>query len=59
MGENAFVCWQSCDSPWLQELELIRSLDLPLNLRDNTAHPFHSTLAARRAALAELENCQC
>ena len=53
MDENAFVCWWVCEQPWLAELSLIRSLDLPLNLRDNSAHPFHPVLsAARKAAKA-------
>ena len=53
MSENAFVCWRACEQPWLVEQRLISSLDLPLNLRDNSAHPFHPVLStARKAALA-------
>lgn len=50
MEENAFVSWQVCEQPWIQEAELIRSVNLPLNLDQNRQHPFFSTLRACRAA---------
>ena len=50
MEENAFVCWTVCEEPWVLEREIIRSVILPLNLRDNDQHPYCSTLRACRAA---------
>src|SRR5262249_21321413 len=40
MGRNAFVCWVTTREPWLVESEFIESVDLPLNLDQNTRHPF-------------------
>ena len=48
MDQNAFVCWLETPEPWLVETELIRSVILPLNLDENTAHPFHANLTASR-----------
>jgi hypothetical protein len=56
MADNAFVTWIEDPRPWLLEPVLIRSLDLPLNLDQNTNHAFHARLIelrreARRRAL--------
>jgi hypothetical protein len=56
MADNAFVTWIEDPRPWLLEPVLIRSLDLPLNLDQNTNHAFHARLSelrreARRRAL--------
>jgi len=39
MEKNAFVSWVEHPEPWELELELLQSLSLPLNIRDNH-HPF-------------------
>ncbi|MGB7164256.1 MAG: hypothetical protein WBD70_14065 [Mycobacterium sp.] len=36
--------------PWLLERELFNSLDLPLNLQDNSHNRFHRQLTGVRAA---------
>jgi hypothetical protein len=41
MAENAFVCW--CEfhgAPWLVEGDLIRTVDLPLNLDRDRHYTF-------------------
>lgn len=48
LAENAFVAWEVCSEPWLLEEQLIRTLDLPLNLDQNAVHPFCSKLAEIR-----------
>lgn len=48
MAENAFVAWLVQEEPWKLEQELIRRIDLPLNLRGNELHPFHPILHALR-----------
>jgi hypothetical protein len=54
MQDNAFVCWTEHPEPWLLEEGLIASLDLPLNLDQNTANRFHAEHSAiRRAAKAQ------
>ena len=40
MADNAFVCWQQDDAPWVRERELIKELHLPLNLDGNKSNPF-------------------
>jgi hypothetical protein len=50
MSLNAFVCWSDTDEPWLAEEALIKTVDLPLNLDQNSHHLFHATLKATRAA---------
>jgi hypothetical protein len=60
IGRNAYVSWTLHPEPWLLEDRLIRRLDLPLNLKGNTRHPFYPILknirslakAAARAALS-------
>lgn len=61
MGENAFVTWLVHDEPWIHEDELIKTVNLPLNLRGNEPHPFYPILSAIRkecavAVLADVEN---
>ena len=48
MAKNAFVTWSVDREPWNVEKDLIDSLSLPLNLDQNTTHPFHSRLSAIR-----------
>lgn len=51
---NARVVWHACESPWKLEEELIRRLNLPLNLEMNDANPFYPALKElRRAAKAK------
>ncbi len=49
MAQNAFVSWIERARPWELEDRLIQELDLPLNLRDNSRHPFHPKLTEARA----------
>ena len=49
MDEHAFITWLVISAPWELEDRLISELDLPLNLADNGKHPFHNTLADKRA----------
>ena len=48
LGESASVCWVEHVAPWTVEAEAISSLDLPLNLQHNRAHPFAPRLAEMR-----------
>ena len=48
MSENAYVSWIVHGEPWLVEVQAIKQLSLPLNLRDNERHPFHRTLTSIR-----------
>lgn len=49
MADNARLCWVACPEPWIVETQAIGSLDLPLNLSQNSGHPFHARLTALRA----------
>lgn len=49
MDANALVSWVPCDRPWEVEEELIRRLDLPLNLEGNGPHPFRPQLSRIRS----------
>jgi hypothetical protein len=49
MTANALVCWLATADAWDVESELIRSVDLPLNLDQNKHNPFHAKLTAARA----------
>ncbi len=51
MAEHARVCWLTDPTPWAVEDTLIARLDLPLNLRGNETHPFHTALSAARARM--------
>jgi hypothetical protein len=48
MTENAFVVWAVTSEPWNLEDLAIQRLNLPLNLRDNQHHAFHSVLSETR-----------
>ena len=48
MADNAFVCWQQEDAPWLRERELIEELPLPLNLDGNKSNPFAAMVSGLR-----------
>ena len=51
MAENASVTWMTHPEPWELEKQLIGELSLPLNLDQNTRHPFYPVLSnARRTA---------
>jgi hypothetical protein len=50
LEDNAWVCWFPCDQPWLVEAAVIGRADLPLNLDQNRAHPFHARLTEARSA---------
>ena len=54
MADNAFVCWQQDDAPWLRERELIEELPLPLNLNANKSNPFASTLSGLRPSARDV-----
>ena len=45
IADNAFVCWQQDDAPWVRERELIEMLPLPLNLDANKSNPFAAMLS--------------
>ena len=49
MSENALVTWIEHPEPWLHEVELLRSISVPLNLDANAHHPFWPRLRAVRA----------
>ena len=53
MQENAFVTWVAHPEPWLVEAEAISRLYLPLNLDQNSSHPFYKTLCAARKAVKD------
>ena len=48
MSENAFVCWLEHSAPWEIEPALIRELRPPLNLAENSYHPFCAQLSEIR-----------
>ncbi|GLY99946.1 GIY-YIG nuclease family protein [Actinoplanes sp. NBRC 103695] len=54
MADHARVAWMEHEEPWLLELELIKNLVLPLNLKDNSHGPFRAALRAARAAQREI-----
>lgn len=45
------LTWHTAPKPWLLEPAVITALAPPLNLADNTSHPFHETLSAARRKL--------
>jgi len=49
MARNAYVLWIEHPQPWMVEAALLKSLSLPLNIQDNSHHPFSETLARLRA----------
>ena len=54
MADNAFVCWQQDDAPWVRERELIEELSLPLNLDGNKSNPFAATVSGLRRSAREV-----
>ena len=48
MDNNAYVCWIEHSAPWEVEKELIQKTCLPLNIQDNSHHPFSSKLSELR-----------
>lgn len=48
MKEHARVCWFVIEKPWVIEKEVIRALNVPLNLKHNESHPFYHTLLGIR-----------
>ena len=53
LGKNAFVFWIVTEEPWEADERLIRSPCLPLNLAQNSNHPFHARLSACRSSAKE------
>ena len=49
MERNAYVAWIEYPEPWAVEKRVIESLDLPLNLAHNRAHPFWMNLTEARS----------
>jgi hypothetical protein len=49
IGRNALIAWTLNPKPWHLDDRLIARLDLPLNLKGNTRHPFHSILSQVRS----------
>ena len=49
MANNAFVCWDVTNEPWVVEERLIQTVSLPLNVQGNAHHAFCSTLRSLRA----------
>ena len=49
IGRNALIAWTLDPEPWHLEDRLIARLDLPLNLKGNTRHPFYPTLKTIRS----------
>jgi hypothetical protein len=50
MASHAAVTWHATPKPWVAEAHLISTLTLPLNLDQNTHHPFTEKLLALRSA---------
>jgi hypothetical protein len=57
MAQNAFVTWAESSHPWDLETKAVKTLDLPLNLSNNSHGSFYSLLhsARERARLLSLE----
>jgi hypothetical protein len=49
MGKNAFVAWMVHPEPWSVEHKLLRELSCPLNIQDNSHHPFCDELRKLRS----------
>ena len=54
MTDNAFICWEQDDAPWVRERQLIEKLPLPLNLDANKSNPFAATLSGLRHSAREV-----
>ena len=48
MEKNAFVCWLEHSAPWGLEEELLETVSLPLNIKDNNDHIFAIELSRLR-----------
>jgi hypothetical protein len=48
MEENVFVTWVEHPKPWELEEELLGTLSLPLNIKDNKDHIFADSLSQLR-----------
>lgn len=48
--ENAGLCWCLVDEPWAGSMErdVIAEMKPPLNLAENSSHPFHGTMSGAR-----------
>jgi GIY-YIG catalytic domain-containing protein len=47
------LTWHPTSKPWLLEPAVITAMAPPLNLADNSTHPFHKTLSAARQKLQQ------
>jgi hypothetical protein len=54
MAEHACVCWTVDPEPWQKEAQMLRDVDLPLNLDQNAHSGFHASLKQARARQREL-----
>lgn len=52
--KSVSVAWVPHPEPWVVESEAISSMYLPLNLDQNSGHPFHPVLSAARKAAKEV-----
>lgn len=48
LNKNARVAYLVDEEPWVDKVEIIKELDLPLNLEYNRQHPFYATLKTLR-----------
>ena len=48
MERNAFVCWVEHPEPWAVEADVLRTISLPLNIQQNSHHPFSEALSKLR-----------
>lgn len=48
LNKNARVAYLVDDEPWIDKVDIIKGLDLPLNLEHNKQHPFYATLKKLR-----------
>jgi hypothetical protein len=57
MAENAFVSWTVTPAPWVLEAELIRSVNLPLNIDQNADSPSVALVREARRVAKEMARC--
>ncbi|TRW45312.1 hypothetical protein FJ693_10030 [Georgenia yuyongxinii] len=53
MDQHARVCWLVDAEPWLTETRILKDVNLPLNLDQNTRSGFHAQLSKARARQRE------
>ncbi len=53
MARHAYVTWMVHPEPWLVEADAIKGCQLPLNLDQNSSHPFHNVLSGVRHSARE------